>query len=69
MTGGDAQSIEIAPPRTREVNYAFDVTPARLVTGYITERGTARNASELAAMHPELPEVRLSRPAGNPPRK
>ena len=29
------------PPGTRAVNYAFDVTPARLVTGLITERGVA----------------------------
>lgn len=49
----DTVSAEIAPARTRAVNYAFDITPARLVTGYITERGIARNAQELAAMHPE----------------
>jgi methylthioribose-1-phosphate isomerase len=29
-------TIAIAPPGTRAVNYAFDVTPARLITGLIT---------------------------------
>lgn len=29
----------LVPPSTPAANYAFDVTPARLVTGFITERG------------------------------
>ena len=58
--GADTVSAEIAPAKTRAVNYAFDVTPARLVTGYITERGIARNAQELAAMHPERAPGRRS---------
>ena len=34
-------------------NYAFDVTPARLVTGLITERGVcAASASGLRALFP-----------------
>ncbi|MEP7206428.1 MAG: S-methyl-5-thioribose-1-phosphate isomerase [Casimicrobiaceae bacterium] len=36
---GQLTSVEIAPPGTRAVNYAFDVTPARLVAGLVTERG------------------------------
>jgi methylthioribose-1-phosphate isomerase len=36
------------------VNYAFDVTPARLVSGLVTERGVTRASAEwLAAMFPE----------------
>ena len=36
-------------------NYAFDVTPARLVTGIITERGVcAASASGLRALYPEF---------------
>jgi methylthioribose-1-phosphate isomerase len=36
------------------VNYAFDVTPARLVSGLVTERGVTRASSDwLAAMFPE----------------
>jgi methylthioribose-1-phosphate isomerase len=45
MTGrtsdGDMATVAIAPPGTRARNDAFDVTPARLVTGFITERGRA----------------------------
>ena len=29
----------IAPPGVVALNYAFDVTPARYVTGYVTDRG------------------------------
>jgi methylthioribose-1-phosphate isomerase len=36
------------------MNPAFDVTPARLLTGLITERGICRATAEgLAAMFPE----------------
>jgi methylthioribose-1-phosphate isomerase len=43
VTGSDARaqsaSVRIAPAGARAVNYAFDITPARLVTGLLTERG------------------------------
>ncbi|MCK4631149.1 MAG: hypothetical protein KAT40_06885, partial [Bacteroidales bacterium] len=32
----------IAPENTPALNYGFDITPARLVTGLITERGTCK---------------------------
>lgn len=32
-------SVLITPEKSTAANYAFDVTPARLVTGLITERG------------------------------
>jgi methylthioribose-1-phosphate isomerase len=52
--GGDVVSVEIAPPDCPAGNWAFDVTPARLVTGLITERGICE-ASEagLATLFPE----------------
>ncbi|MEI9996627.1 MAG: S-methyl-5-thioribose-1-phosphate isomerase [Rhizomicrobium sp.] len=44
MTGrtpsGTIQTVEIAAPGSQAANPGFDVTPARLVTGFITERGT-----------------------------
>jgi methylthioribose-1-phosphate isomerase len=58
MTGrtaeGQVVTVEIAAPGSPAANYAFDVTPARLVTGIITERGVAP-ASEagLLALYPE----------------
>ncbi|MBI5258612.1 MAG: S-methyl-5-thioribose-1-phosphate isomerase [Burkholderiales bacterium] len=43
LTGLDAQGrlveVQLAPGGTPALNPAFDVTPARLVTGLITERG------------------------------
>jgi methylthioribose-1-phosphate isomerase len=58
MTGrtatGEVVTVEIAAPGSPAANYAFDVTPARLVTGVITERGVAA-ASEagLLELYPE----------------
>lgn len=39
---GRTTRVTIAPPSTPALNYAFDVTPARLVTGIVTERGVAQ---------------------------
>ncbi len=36
---GDEMEVRLIPDGSRAANYAFDVTPARLVTGLITERG------------------------------
>lgn len=36
---GEIKSVLICPETTPAINYGFDVTPARLVTGLITERG------------------------------
>ena len=38
---GEVTQVRITPERTQAANHAFDVTPARLVTGLITERGIA----------------------------
>jgi methylthioribose-1-phosphate isomerase len=51
---GQTQTVAVAPHGARAVNFAFDVTPARLVTGLVTERGVTRASSDwLAAMFPE----------------
>ena len=36
---GVGRWVRVAPEGTRAANYAFDVTPRRLVTGMVTERG------------------------------
>ena len=50
MTGqrpdGTIATVAIAPPGSAAANYAFDVTPARLVTGFITERGVTPASRE-----------------------
>ncbi|MCF8466869.1 MAG: S-methyl-5-thioribose-1-phosphate isomerase [Sneathiella sp.] len=38
---GEIAGVRILPSSSRSANYAFDVTPARLVTGLITERGVS----------------------------
>ena len=51
---GQTATVAIAPEGTRAVNYAFDVTPARLVSGLITERGIAgADRDALGALFPE----------------
>ena len=39
LDNGQVANVAIAPDATPVTNYAFDVTPARLVTGLVTERG------------------------------
>jgi methylthioribose-1-phosphate isomerase len=46
---GRIETVRIAPPGCKASNYAFDITPARLVTALITERGViAANKFALA---------------------
>jgi methylthioribose-1-phosphate isomerase len=42
---GRVSKVRISPDGTDAANYAFDVTPARLVTGLITERGVCAASS------------------------
>src|SRR6266481_1707468 len=58
MTGRTAQgrieTVRIVPDGSPVANYGFDVTPARLVTGLITERGVLKaERGALAAAFPE----------------
>jgi len=58
MTGrtvdGRIETVQIVPDGSPVANYGFDVTPARLVTGLITERGVLKASREsLAAAFPE----------------
>jgi methylthioribose-1-phosphate isomerase len=58
MTGrtvdGRIETVRIVPAGSPVANYAFDVTPARLVTGLITERGIL--GAERAALSAAFPE-------------
>lgn len=58
MTGrlpdGSIATVEIAPEGAQAANYGFDVTPMRLITGFITERGvTPATRDGLLALYPE----------------
>jgi len=51
---GELTSVQITPDGVDARNYAFDVTPARLVTGLITERGVcAASEAGLRTLYPE----------------
>ncbi|HLY56887.1 MAG TPA: S-methyl-5-thioribose-1-phosphate isomerase [Stellaceae bacterium] len=51
---GRVTTIRITPDGTPAANYAFDVTPARLVTGLLTERGLCDASREgLLGLFPE----------------
>ncbi len=51
---GEIKKVLLTPAKSNAVNYAFDVTPARLVTGLITERGICKaNEKSILALFPE----------------
>src|SRR5437879_6939931 len=58
MTGrtadGRIETVRVVPEGSPVANYGFDVTPARLVTGLITERGVLKaDRASLSAAFPE----------------
>ncbi len=51
---GKAAKIRITPKESPAVNYAFDITPSRLVTALITERGVCKpNKAGILTLFPE----------------
>jgi methylthioribose-1-phosphate isomerase len=58
MTGltssGAIETVRVVPETSPALNLAFDVTPARLVTALITERGICpANRAGLLGLYPE----------------
>jgi methylthioribose-1-phosphate isomerase len=58
MTGrtadGRIETVQVVPDGSAVANYAFDVTPARLISGLITERGVVKASRDgLARAFPE----------------
>ncbi len=52
--GARQRPVRVCPDQSPAANYAFDVTPARLVSGLITERGVCRaTAEEIRRMFPD----------------
>ena len=51
---GKHVEVPLAPAATPAANYGFDVTPRRLITGLITERGVCQpNEESILALFPE----------------
>lgn len=46
FTDGKIIPVRICPEDARAANYGFDITPARLITGLITERGICKATEE-----------------------
>jgi methylthioribose-1-phosphate isomerase len=52
--GGAVRRVLVPPADSPAGNHAFDVTPARLVTGFITERGVCRaNEQDIRRLFPD----------------
>lgn len=48
------QEVRICPEKTKGLNFAFDVTPHKFITGLITERGiTKANEDAILTLYPE----------------
>ena len=61
LTDGTIATVQIAPDGTPAANYGFDVTPARLITGFITERGvTPATRDGLFTLYPEHAKKRAA---------
>ncbi|MBT3990278.1 MAG: S-methyl-5-thioribose-1-phosphate isomerase [Rhodospirillaceae bacterium] len=54
-SSGAVSEVQITPDGSPAANYAFDVTPRRMVTGLITERGVSEASAEgLKELFPEF---------------
>jgi methylthioribose-1-phosphate isomerase len=54
MNHGKIKDVLITPEASPAANFAFDVTPARLVTGFITERGICgASEKDILSLFPE----------------
>lgn len=54
LLDGEVHQFRIIPENSAVANYGFDVTPARLVTGLITERGVCKATREgILSLFPE----------------
>jgi methylthioribose-1-phosphate isomerase len=54
FTEGRITSVRICPENSRTVNYGFDITPSRLISGLITEKGICQaTEKDIVKMFPE----------------
>lgn len=52
--GEKITSVRLIPEQSKAINYGFDVTPARFVTGLITEKGICKaNKESILSLFPE----------------
>jgi methylthioribose-1-phosphate isomerase len=54
LCDGELRTVLLSPQNSEAVNYGFDVTPARLISGLITERGICEASEEgILTLFPE----------------
>ena len=54
LPSGENGQVQITPTGVTARNYAFDVSPARLITGLVTERGICKASEQgLLSLYPE----------------
>jgi methylthioribose-1-phosphate isomerase len=54
LCDGEMRTVLLTPKESPAINYAFDITPARLITGLITERGICEaNEKGICDLFPE----------------
>ncbi len=60
LSDGRIETVQICPDETPARNWSFDVTPARYISGLITERGVcAASEAGIRALYPEQSENSL----------
>jgi methylthioribose-1-phosphate isomerase len=60
-TGTEIKSVRLIPEKSQVANYGFDVTPARLVTRLITERGICKaNKKSILKLFPENGKLQIN---------
>ncbi len=58
LLNGNIEKVLIAPKNSKALNLAFDVTPGRLITGLITERGICEASEKgLISLFPESAKI------------
>jgi len=59
LPDGSIATVDITPSGSPAANYAFDVTPLRFITGFITERGVTPGTRDgLVMLYPERAEAK-----------
>lgn len=57
LENGQIKKVLLTPKNSPAINYGFDVTPAKYVTGLITERGICKaNETDILRLYPERME-------------
>jgi methylthioribose-1-phosphate isomerase len=46
LSGGEIMTVRLCPENSAAANYGFDITPAKYITGLITEKGICRATEE-----------------------